>query len=175
MTQPSAGSLFSIVSGTRTRFGKGDPRGRAGGGGGDGRFTLSRCPPVATFGKKPRMKHQIAHDLDMSLAKEAAVHAFESYQKRFVGYHPKMYWIGDRDARIEFSIKGFKLQRHRARPRRPFRLSLVQEQGHRRHRARNPRVARQGQARRAHHPDESLKQVVSTGLAQRVVSRGRQS
>jgi hypothetical protein len=56
------------------------------------------------------MKHQIAHDLDMSLAKEAAVHAFESYQKRFVDYHPKMYWIGDRDARIEFSIKGFKLQ-----------------------------------------------------------------
>src|SRR6266851_5257609 len=70
------------------------------------KIPTSNCPPVATFGKKPRMKHQIAHDLDVSLAKEVAVHSFESYQKRFVDYHPKMHWISDRDARIEFSVKG---------------------------------------------------------------------
>jgi hypothetical protein len=56
------------------------------------------------------MKHQIAHDLDFNLAKEVAVRAFESYQKRFADYQPRMTWINDRNARIEFSIKGLKLQ-----------------------------------------------------------------
>jgi hypothetical protein len=56
------------------------------------------------------MKHIIAHDLDQALAKEVAVKAFESYQKRFADYHPKMSWIGERDAKIEFTVKGLKLQ-----------------------------------------------------------------
>ena len=56
------------------------------------------------------MKHLIAHDLDFGLAKEVAVRAFESYQKRFADYHPKMSWVGERDARIEFNVKGLKLQ-----------------------------------------------------------------
>ena len=56
------------------------------------------------------MKHQIAHDLDESVAKEVAVRAFESYQKRFADYHPTMRWTGDKDASIEFSVKGLKLQ-----------------------------------------------------------------
>src|SRR6266567_6466630 len=56
------------------------------------------------------MKHQIAHDLDEGVAKEVAIRAFESYQKRFANYHPKMQWVSDKDARIEFSVKGLKLQ-----------------------------------------------------------------
>jgi len=56
------------------------------------------------------MKHQIAHDLDENVAKEVAVRAFESYQKRFADYRPKMQWVGPKDARIEFSVKGLKLQ-----------------------------------------------------------------
>ena len=56
------------------------------------------------------MKHQIAHDLDEGMAKEVATRAFESYQKRFANYHPKMQWVGAKDARIEFNVKGLKLQ-----------------------------------------------------------------
>jgi len=56
------------------------------------------------------MKHQIAHDLDVSVAKEVAIHAFEAYQKKFAGYSPKIQWVGDRDARIEFRVKGLKLE-----------------------------------------------------------------
>jgi hypothetical protein len=56
------------------------------------------------------MKHQIAHDLDTNLAKEAAVRAFEAYQRRFANYNPTMQWDGDRKARIGFSVKGVKLQ-----------------------------------------------------------------
>jgi hypothetical protein len=56
------------------------------------------------------MKHIIAHDLDQGLAKEVAVRAFESYQKRFADYQPKMSWNSERDARIEFTVKGLKLQ-----------------------------------------------------------------
>jgi putative polyhydroxyalkanoic acid system protein len=55
------------------------------------------------------MKHQIAHDLDTSLAKEAAVRAFEAYQRRFANYSPTMSWEGERKARIGFSVKGVKL------------------------------------------------------------------
>jgi len=56
------------------------------------------------------MKHEIAHDLDINLAKEATVRAFEAYQKRFADYQPKMRWTGERDARIEFTVKGMKLE-----------------------------------------------------------------
>ena len=51
------------------------------------------------------MKHLIAHDLDLGLAKEVAVRAFESYQKRFADYNPKMSWVKERDAKIEFNVK----------------------------------------------------------------------
>jgi len=56
------------------------------------------------------MKHLIKHDLDFDLAKEVAVRAFESYQTRFANYHPKMTWATEREARIEFNVKGLKLQ-----------------------------------------------------------------
>jgi Putative polyhydroxyalkanoic acid system protein (PHA_gran_rgn) len=56
------------------------------------------------------MKHQIAHDLDDAVAKEVAVRAFESYQKRFADYHPKMHWVSDKDAGIEFGVKGLTLK-----------------------------------------------------------------
>jgi hypothetical protein len=55
------------------------------------------------------MKHAIAHDLDASLAKEAAVRAFEAYQRRFSNFNPTMHWEDDRKARIGFSVKGVKL------------------------------------------------------------------
>jgi hypothetical protein len=55
------------------------------------------------------MKHQIAHDLDESTAKLVADRAFESYQKRFADYQPKMKWVSDKDATIDFTVKGLKL------------------------------------------------------------------
>jgi hypothetical protein len=55
------------------------------------------------------MKHQIAHDLDESTAKQVADRAFEAYKKRFVDYQPRMKWTSDKDATIEFSVKGLKL------------------------------------------------------------------
>src|SRR3954468_10302338 len=56
------------------------------------------------------MKHEIAHDLEEGVAKEVAIRAFESYQKRFADYQPRMSWVGEKDANIEFSVKGLKLQ-----------------------------------------------------------------
>lgn len=56
------------------------------------------------------MKHQIPHDLDVTVAKQVAVRAFEAYQKKFADYSPKIQWVGDRDARIEFRVKGLKLE-----------------------------------------------------------------
>ena len=56
------------------------------------------------------MKHQIPHDLDVSLAKQAAINAFDAYQKKFADYNPKIEWVGDHDARIEFNVKGLKLE-----------------------------------------------------------------
>jgi hypothetical protein len=67
------------------------------------------CAPSRSFGKEAAMKHSIAHELDANLAKEAAVRAFEAYQKRFANYHPTMHWDDDRKARIGFSVKGVKL------------------------------------------------------------------
>jgi hypothetical protein len=56
------------------------------------------------------MKHEIPHDLDVSLAKEAATRAFEAYQQRFANYQPVMKWTSEREANIEFNVKGMKLQ-----------------------------------------------------------------
>jgi hypothetical protein len=56
------------------------------------------------------MKHQIPHDLDVNVAKEVAARAFDSYRARFANYQPKLQWTGERDARIEFQVKGLKLQ-----------------------------------------------------------------
>ena len=77
-------------------------------GGRAGRLFMD-CAPGGSFGKKAAMKHSIAHDLEENLAKEAAVRAFEAYQRRFANYHPTMHWDGDRKARIGFSVKGMKL------------------------------------------------------------------
>jgi hypothetical protein len=56
------------------------------------------------------MKHQIAHDLDSNLAKEAAVRAFDAYKQRFANYNPTIQWDRDNKARIGFSVKGVKLE-----------------------------------------------------------------
>jgi hypothetical protein len=55
------------------------------------------------------MKHEIPHDLDLALAKTVAVRAFESYRARFAEYGPKLEWLNDRNARIEFRVKGLRL------------------------------------------------------------------
>jgi Putative polyhydroxyalkanoic acid system protein (PHA_gran_rgn) len=67
------------------------------------------CAPTPSFGKKPAMKHEIAHDLEANLAKEVAKHAFDAYRQRFADYNPTLHWIGEQDARIEFNVKGMKL------------------------------------------------------------------
>jgi Putative polyhydroxyalkanoic acid system protein (PHA_gran_rgn) len=68
------------------------------------------CAPGRSFGKEAAMKHQIAHDLDSNLAKEAAVRAFDAYKQRFANYNPTIQWDSDRKARIGFSVKGVKLE-----------------------------------------------------------------
>ena len=51
------------------------------------------CPPASSFGNNSPMKHLHGEgDLNLGLAKEVAVRAFESYQKRFANYNPKMTW-----------------------------------------------------------------------------------
>jgi Putative polyhydroxyalkanoic acid system protein (PHA_gran_rgn) len=56
------------------------------------------------------MKHEIPHDLDVALAKIVTAKAFESYRVRFAEYAPKLEWLDDRQARIEFRVKGLRLQ-----------------------------------------------------------------
>ena len=75
-----------------------------------GTVVFMDCAPGRSFGKKAAMKHQIAHDLDSTLAKEAAVRAFEAYRQRFTNYNPTMKWDNDQKARIGFSVKGVKLE-----------------------------------------------------------------
>jgi len=55
------------------------------------------------------MKHQILHDLEPAVAKEVAIRAFDSYRARFADYQPRLQWVSDREARIEFQVKGLKL------------------------------------------------------------------
>ena len=55
------------------------------------------------------MRHQIPHDLDAGLAKAVVTHAFESYRARFSEYNPRIDWTTERDAHIEFQVRGLKL------------------------------------------------------------------
>jgi hypothetical protein len=55
------------------------------------------------------MKHEIRHDLDVALAKTVTARAFESYRARFAEYGPKLEWVSDREARIEFRVRGLRL------------------------------------------------------------------
>lgn len=56
------------------------------------------------------MKHEVAHDLPVPLAKKAVNKAFESYSQRFAEYKPTMEWVDDRHATAGFSVKGIKLK-----------------------------------------------------------------
>ena len=55
------------------------------------------------------MKHQVAHDLSVPLAKAAVNKAFESYSKRFAEYKPTLTWTDERNAKAGFSVKGITL------------------------------------------------------------------
>ena len=56
------------------------------------------------------MKHLIHHDLEAGLAKAVADRALQSYRERFAEYEPRVEWVGERDARIEFRVRGFRLR-----------------------------------------------------------------
>lgn len=56
------------------------------------------------------MKHQVAHDLPVPLARKAVNKAFESYSQRFADYNPTLEWVDDRHAKAGFSVKGIKLK-----------------------------------------------------------------
>jgi hypothetical protein len=55
------------------------------------------------------MKHQVPHALGQQKAKQVAIQALASYQKRFAEYDPRVEWTGDSCAKIGFSVKGLKL------------------------------------------------------------------
>ena len=56
------------------------------------------------------MKHEVAHDLSIPLAKKAVNKAFEAYSKRFAEYKPTLTWVDDRHAKAGFSVKGITLK-----------------------------------------------------------------
>lgn len=55
------------------------------------------------------MKHQVPHALGQQKAKQVAIQALASYQKRFAEYDPRVDWTSDCCAKIGFSVKGLKL------------------------------------------------------------------
>ena len=55
------------------------------------------------------MKHEVAHDLSIPLAKKAVDKAFESYSQRFSDYSPTLTWVDERTAQAGFSVKGITL------------------------------------------------------------------
>jgi len=56
------------------------------------------------------MKHSVPHDLDMSLAKKVTEKALDGYANRFTDYNPKVNWVSDDEAHIQFSAKGITLK-----------------------------------------------------------------
>lgn len=56
------------------------------------------------------MKHSVAHDLPIDLAKKAAAKALESYKERFADYDPQLKWNGDSNAEVSFAVKGMTLK-----------------------------------------------------------------
>ena len=55
------------------------------------------------------MKHQVPHSLGQEKAKQVAIQALASYQRRFAEYSPRVDWTSDSMAKIGFNIKGLKL------------------------------------------------------------------
>ncbi len=56
------------------------------------------------------MKHSIRHDLDLPTARKVADAALASYQTRFAKYEPTATWPNDKQAEIEFKVRGIKLK-----------------------------------------------------------------
>ena len=55
------------------------------------------------------MKHQVPHALGQQKAKQVAVQALTSYQRKFAEYNPRVDWTSDSCAQIGFNVKGLKL------------------------------------------------------------------
>jgi len=55
------------------------------------------------------MKHHVPHTLGQPKAKQIAIQALDSYQKRFAEYAPQREWVSEYVAKIGFSVKGVKL------------------------------------------------------------------
>ncbi len=55
------------------------------------------------------MKHQVPHALGQLKAKQVAIQALTSYQRKFAEYDPRVDWTSDSYAQIGFSVKGLKL------------------------------------------------------------------
>jgi len=56
------------------------------------------------------MKHRFPHDLDLDLARRATTRALESYVERFADYRPRMTWIDDARAEVQFEALGMTLK-----------------------------------------------------------------
>jgi hypothetical protein len=55
------------------------------------------------------MKHQVPHALGQEKAKQVAIQALKSYQRKFSEYDPRVDWTSESHANIGFSVKGLKL------------------------------------------------------------------
>jgi len=64
---------------------------------------------AAELGKGCSMKHEVPHALGQQKAKQVAIQALDSYQKRFAEYNPSVAWMSENLAKIGFSVKGLKL------------------------------------------------------------------
>jgi hypothetical protein len=56
------------------------------------------------------MRHVVKHSLEKSLAKQATLRAWESYQTRFSEYSPTATWVTDDRADVTFRVKGVTLR-----------------------------------------------------------------
>jgi len=55
------------------------------------------------------MKHEIAHDLGQTKAREITEKALEAYRTKFAEYDPKLNWKSEKAAEIGCTIKGMKI------------------------------------------------------------------
>ena len=56
------------------------------------------------------MKHRVSHTLSNELARKAADAAWSSYAERFEKYSPTATWTSERQALIQFKVKGISLK-----------------------------------------------------------------
>lgn len=56
------------------------------------------------------VRHVIRHDLDDDLARRTANAAIEYYRSRYARYSPRVTWVDDKRARIEFVARHIRLE-----------------------------------------------------------------